>query len=333
MKKPKVSIIIPVYNGSLYLEEAIETAINQTYDNIEVIVVNDGSNDNNKTRLIAEKYKNKIKYFEKENGGVSTALNLGIKKMTGSYFSWLSHDDKYKPDKIEKQIKYLFDNNLLNSNVILYGDFEAIDKKSKYLWTERKDHNISIDKPEYILLRGQINGITLLIPKKAFDDCGLFDEKLRCTQDYELWNKMCSKYKFIHLPYIVAESRFHPNQVTNKSPLVITEGNKLWLKLIKNVPDNRKKELEGSLYAFYMEMLNFIKDSGYDEVISYCRKQVEKMEDNIKYNDDVINYQKRKKNETIRKDNKSITKKIKLSIKTVGVKKTLKKIIDKFNRS
>ena len=172
-----------------------------------------------------------------------------------------------------------------------------------------------------------------MIPKKAFDDCGLFDEKLRCTQDYELWNKMCSKYKFIHLPYIVAESRFHPNQVTNKSPLVITEGNKLWLKLIKNVPDNRKKELEGSLYAFYMEMLNFIKDSGYDEVISYCKKQVEKMEDNIKYNDDVINYQKRKENETIRKDNKSITKKIKLSIKTVGVRKTLKKIIDKFNKS
>ena len=148
MKKPKVSIIIPVYNGSLYLEEAIETAINQTYDNIEIIVVNDGSNDNNKTRLIAEKYKNKIKYFEKENGGVSTALNLGIKKMTGSYFSWLSHDDKYKPDKIEKQIKYLFDNNLLNSNVILYCDFEAIDKKSKYLWTEKKDHDISINKPD-----------------------------------------------------------------------------------------------------------------------------------------------------------------------------------------
>ena len=214
MKKPKVSIIIPVYNGSDYLEEAIESAISQDYKNIEIIVVNDGSTDNGKTKKIAEKYKNKIKYIEKENGGVSTALNVGISCMTGDFFSWLSHDDKYKFNKISEQIKYLNENGLIDKNVILYSDFDAIDKKSKYLWTEYKDHKMLNEKKEYALLRGQINGITLLIPRKAFDECGLFNEKLRCTQDYELWFMMSSKFDFVHMDKVLAESRFHPKQVT-----------------------------------------------------------------------------------------------------------------------
>ena len=102
--KPKVSIIIPVYNGENFLEQAINSALHQTYDNIEVIVINDGSNDKGKTEAIAKKYNDKIKYFYKENGGVASALNMALEKMSGDYFSWLSHDDLYYDDKIEKQI-------------------------------------------------------------------------------------------------------------------------------------------------------------------------------------------------------------------------------------
>ena len=104
---PKVSVVIPVYNGANYLREAIDSALSQTYSNIEIIVVNDGSNDKGETRNIALSYGDKIRYFEKENGGVSSALNLGIREMTGEYFSWLSHDDSYKPQKIENSIRYL----------------------------------------------------------------------------------------------------------------------------------------------------------------------------------------------------------------------------------
>ena len=89
------------------MREAIDSAIAQTYQNIEIIVVNDGSNDNGKTREIALSYGDKIRYFEKENGGVSTALNLGIKEMKGEYFSWLSHDDVYYPNKVERQVREL----------------------------------------------------------------------------------------------------------------------------------------------------------------------------------------------------------------------------------
>lgn len=104
---PLVSIVIPVYNGSNYLSEAIDCCLNQTYPHVEIIVVNDGSNDGGKSHAIATSYGSKIRYYEKENGGVSTALNLGIEKMKGQYFSWLSHDDLYLPQHIETQVEAL----------------------------------------------------------------------------------------------------------------------------------------------------------------------------------------------------------------------------------
>lgn len=102
---PLASIVIPVYNGADYLKEAVDSALGQTYPNCEVIVVNDGSADGGRTERAALSYGDRIRYFSKENGKVSTALNLGLKNMRGEYFAWLSHDDVFYADKIEKQIQ------------------------------------------------------------------------------------------------------------------------------------------------------------------------------------------------------------------------------------
>ena len=88
--QPLVSIIIPVYNGSDFLRQAVNSALGQTYTNIEVIIVNDGSNDNGKTEEVALSYGKRVRYLCKENGGVASALNFGISQMKGEYFSWLS---------------------------------------------------------------------------------------------------------------------------------------------------------------------------------------------------------------------------------------------------
>ena len=82
-----VSLIIPVYNGSNYLREAIESALAQTYPCCEVIVINDGSTDQGATEAIALSYGERIRYFSKANGGVASALNLGLREMRGSFFS------------------------------------------------------------------------------------------------------------------------------------------------------------------------------------------------------------------------------------------------------
>lgn len=219
--KPLVSIIIPVYNGANYMKEAIDSAINQTYENIEVIVVNDGSNDDGKTEEIAKSYAEKIRYVYKENGGVSSALNLGIKEMKGEYFSWLSHDDKYELDKIEKQITLLnkYDN---QKNLIVLCGTQQIDKDSKNISTRmekrlmKEDQIINYERVlKSLLNNGSFNGCALLIHKSIFKECGVFDENLRFCQDIFLWIKIFLKhYNLIYSNDKLVYSRIHDKQVT-----------------------------------------------------------------------------------------------------------------------
>ncbi|NRB11287.1 MAG: glycosyltransferase, partial [Rickettsiaceae bacterium] len=217
-KNPKVSIIIPVYNGSNYLKDAINSALNQTYQNIEIIVVNDGSNDDGKTEEIALSYGDKIRYFSKPNGGVSTALNYGIDKMTGEYFSWLSHDDLYLPEKIATQIAKL--NSLGTGKFILYSNvIYLIEKDNKEVPLSLK--TIPAENFRYWLAKERaLNGCALLIPKAAFSEIRIFDEDLRHTQDYDLWFDLATNYQFIHIPEFLVKFRCHDLQDSLKLPKI-----------------------------------------------------------------------------------------------------------------
>lgn len=283
MKKPKVSIIIPVYKGKKYMKEAIDSALAQTYENLEILVINDGSPDGGATDKIAKSYGDKIKYIYKDNGGVSTVLNLALKEMKGDYFSWLSHDDVYYPSKIEDEVNYLITNKLIGKRVILYSDYDLIDENGNLISKAIKDHEMLKEKPEYSLLRGTVNGITLLIPKLAFEECGNFDESLICAQDYELWYRMMKKgYEYIHIPKILAKSRFHSNQVTNTNPKVETEGNQFWVNMIDDIPLDTKIRLEGSEYNYYYEMEKFLKETPYEIARKHCNKKYTALEEEVK---------------------------------------------------
>ena len=182
---PLVSIVIPVYNGENYVSEAINSALKQTYKNIEIIVVDDGSKDN--TKKICESYGNKIRYFRKENGGTSTALNLGIKNMRGEYFSWLSHDDMYYPDKIKREIEELA--KLDNKNTIMMTDLDGIDENYEKIYETHYINHLNaypLRKKSMIhpIIYNQTHGCTLLIPKKCFEEVGMFDETSFVAQDF-----------------------------------------------------------------------------------------------------------------------------------------------------
>ncbi|MDD2907171.1 MAG: glycosyltransferase [Candidatus Gracilibacteria bacterium] len=212
MFTPKVSIIIPVYNGSNYLSEAIESALAQTYNNIEILVINDGSNDNGETEKVALSFGDKINYIYKENGGVATALNLGIEKASGEYISWLSHDDLYTNDKLEKQVNFL--NTLKNKeNKIIFNDYELIDKNKKIINKLKSPKNKNEIFLKLISNTFALNGCTLLIPKKAFLKVGMFDKTLKTTQDYNMWLRMIKGgFEFVNLPLSLTKYRIHENQ-------------------------------------------------------------------------------------------------------------------------
>lgn len=271
---PKVSIIIPVYNGANYLKEAIDSALSQTYKNIEIIVVNDGSKDGGATERIAKSYGNKIKYYSKENGGVATAINLGIKKMSGEYFSWLSHDDLYYQDKIEKQVNFLA--NLNFKKVFLYANYSIL--QNGCITPVVHNHEMLIRKPKYSLLRGCVNGITILIPKTILDEMGEFDEVLKCTQDYDYWRRIEAKYEFVHMEDVLSITRLHPGQDTVVSPKVVEEGDVLWVDMIKKLSTKEKIQYEGTLYNFYFEMVKFLETTPYVGALQYSRDELARLE-------------------------------------------------------
>ena len=209
---PKVSVVIPVYNGSNYLREAIDSALAQTYKNIEVIVVNDGSSDNGATDEIARSFGVKIRYFSKENGGVSSALNFGIQEMTGEYFSWLSHDDLYFHDKISSQVDHL--RHSVNKDIIHFGDREVIDANGKFISLVVIDEAY-LNNPILLILSTYLHGCSLLIPKTAFDRVGWFNEDLKCVQDVELWLRLAmAGFQFTYAPKVMVKSRVHQQQTT-----------------------------------------------------------------------------------------------------------------------
>ena len=195
MKLPKVSIVIPVYNGSNYLKTAIDSALQQTYESLEIIVVNDGSTDEGATEKIALAYGEQIRYFYKENGGVSSALNYGIAKMTGDYFSWLSHDDVYAPNKVKQGVELLISHCAVAQRVVAFTSGYFIDSTGtkiknfpNYFIPNKLYSGVSV--ADIMTKKGTLNGCCMLIPKSVFDEAGGFDESLRYSQDSLMWYKM-----------------------------------------------------------------------------------------------------------------------------------------------
>lgn len=189
---PKVSIIIPVYNGANYLEQAIGCALAQTYPKLEVLVVNDGSCDDGATEKIALSFGDRIRYFSKPNGGVSSALNYGIREMTGAYVSWLSHDDGYSPTKVADAVRLLRSTPGADEKTIAYTSGHYINSAGEVLkpFPNRLIAGKLYTGREMVLNsleHGTLNGCCMLIPRAAFEEFGGLDETLRYSQDTLMW--------------------------------------------------------------------------------------------------------------------------------------------------
>ena len=265
--KPLVSIVIPVYNGSNYMAEAIDSALNQSYDNIEIIVVNDGSKDDGKSDEIARSYGDKIRYYLKENGGSSSALNEGIKNMRGEWFSWLSHDDLYYKDKVQKQVEYLgalldsgiseddlWKNILFTATDFINGDGKLI-KKSKpesEKVLSKKIANLSGN--EYLICeptKYNFYGCGCLINKKAFDKVGMFNEKLRLINDLDMWYRLyAGSFRLHYMPEALTIGRIHKGQISRSIGFSYhnSEQDMLWQRSLGYLKENCKDNFE----VFYL---------------------------------------------------------------------------------
>ena len=222
--QPKVTIIIPVYNGSNFLTEAIESALAQTYPHCEILVINDGSCDDGASERIAKSYGNRITYFRKENGGVSTALNFAFTRMSGEWFSWLSHDDLYYPQKIERQVAFL--NELLEkkpgidlTKITVRSATESIDRDGRIIkkpsYRDVATLESTIDTIIGNVFNYRLSGCSFLLPAACVNDVGGFAEHIRTVSDVEYWYRLLfAGYQFYCLSNdVLVKNRSHGKQV------------------------------------------------------------------------------------------------------------------------
>ena len=171
IENPHISVILPVYNGEKYLKEAIESILSQTYQPIEILVVNDGSTDD--SQKIIDSFSHKIRAFKQENSGVAAARNFGISKAKGEFIAFLDQDDYYPLERFSMLINSSKDNKKCITLGLTHFVFE--NEESKLRWPNLPDNNIT-----FIKLLG--SGI---FHKSIFEDYGDFVVDLKSGEDLE----------------------------------------------------------------------------------------------------------------------------------------------------
>jgi glycosyltransferase involved in cell wall biosynthesis len=188
-EEKKVSVIIPFYKGIDWLENAVQSVLDQTYRNFEIIVINDGSHENVDDFL--SKYREKVIYRYKENGGAATARNLGLTLATGEFIAFLDSDDVWLPEKTKKQIAFMEEIDVIWSHTGYYNWFPDI---NKIILKKNSNDYGNVYLQSFLSLKAPTPSI--IIRRECFvkHPDFYFFEDMRYAQDAALWSKIAFYY-------------------------------------------------------------------------------------------------------------------------------------------
>ena len=206
MGDPAVSVVMPVYNGEDYVRSAVESVLRQTFQDFELIVVDDGSRDS--TPEVVKSYGGRVRYVRQENAGAAAAFNHGISLARGRYISWLSHDDEFLPGKLEEQVRAA---GRAGGPAVCYTDIQFIDARGEV--TEERD------LPEHppgellrnLLVAGPVTlaAYSLLYDRRCVEEVGVYDLSQRLTEDADMLLRLGGRFPFVRVPRRLMRIRRH----------------------------------------------------------------------------------------------------------------------------
>ena len=219
---PKVSVVLPAYNGEKFIGKAVESALSQTYNDFELIVVNDGSKDG--TAQVLSGFGAKIKVISQANSGIAKARNVGIEASRGQYIAFLDQDDFWLPEKLEKQM-VLFEKD--KEVGMTYTDTYVITDDNA------KIRSFKLQKPhrgmviEELFMNNFISTSSVIVKKECFEKAGLFDDSLSPVLDYDRWLNIAVSYKvdYIDIPLVMFRdhiSTFRKNEIFTLGKAIAT---------------------------------------------------------------------------------------------------------------
>lgn len=203
-----VSVIVPTYNRASLLTQSIDSLLAQTYPNIELIVVNDGSTDN--TNEVIRPYLDKVIYVTKNNGGCGDAKNTGIRVATGEYITHLDDDDLMMPTRIERLVQFLKQNTQAG---LVATSAEFIDKSGNVTGLKPLSAVPSRTRLLHLLLGHLAVQSNMMMPSKVFEEVGPY--VTHRFEDLDLWWKILRKYEVVAIKEPLVQYRKHDNQITS----------------------------------------------------------------------------------------------------------------------
>lgn len=231
-ERPLVSVIVPTYNRVDILPHAIESVLRQTYRNFELHVVDDGSRDG--TGKVMERYASeRVFYYYQENRGQSAARNFAIDKARGDLIALLDSDNAWYPDKLEKQIAFLQANPGYD---ILYSDILPV-RADGTPFRRRPSRKFSGDVLNELLVGNFVTNNTVLVDRKCFIESGGFDEELRYAEDFDLWLRFATRYRFLHHPEEVVSYRCEGDRLSANEERVLEANHSILKRFFLQHPD------------------------------------------------------------------------------------------------
>lgn len=279
----KVSVIIPYYNGGEFIKDTLESILNQTYRNYEIIVVDDGSTDGStdNSKGVLDSFKDKIRYFYQANEGISGARNRAIKESKGEYIALLDQDDIWYPEKLEKQVE------VMNQNLdagIVYSDCYYVNKKGDILYRVfEKQRAYSGWIFKNLFIENFIPIPTVLIRKKILDEVGLFDKRYSFAEEYELFLRIARIYPVEYIDEPLAGYRIHDKNLSKNIEKGLREDIMVKEEMMRTYPDEIfpiQNQVKLELAKFYYQLGRIYKREKKNDI---ARKNFLKSIQNYKY--------------------------------------------------
>lgn len=218
------SVVIPAHNAEAFLSDAVRSVLDQTWRQLELIIVDDGSTDG--TGPLADELRaadDRIRVVHKPNGGLSSARNAGIAAAKGDALSFLDADDAFLPEKLAHQMAFL---EHFPGCDLVFSDYYIGDRDLTPIWLE------SVQPPtdrmnDYVLFRNAFAPFCPLLRRRLVRAVGTFDETLRVSEDWDYWIRAAQVGKFSYLPGPVGVYRTHPQQMHHNHELMEATGRRL----------------------------------------------------------------------------------------------------------
>jgi len=255
-----VSVVIPTYNRSALLHDSIKTVLDQTYNNIQIIVVDDGSTDD--TSDVAYKLRDKIVYLKQANSGPGAARNAGIRKAKGEYVAFIDSDDLWREDKIERQVEFMREN---PEYALCCTDFREITPE-KIIHKSILENMIVKDGYvfEHLLKNQFVKTSTVMVRSKVFKQSGFFHEKLRAFEDRYLWLNIARENKIHFIPEVLVTARIQGDNITENTDVMYENFHNFYQLLLEDgrLTTNQRKLVKTIIAKNHFDMAYRLRENG-----------------------------------------------------------------------